>query len=162
MTTAVATKPAQAPEADEQPDQSPPVDPQSPPTPAQTPDAPVPTVESRYADERTAEEVARRVKAAREAGFSRTRLTDLTELGGSALWRAEGGRVHKHEVEQLVAVLDRIESGELEPPSRGKVSEVDAKIKGVLAILVEGGQNPKLTKAELVDVIQRAHDALAA
>ncbi len=98
--------------------------------------------DSRYAPEDVAQEVADRVKAAREAGWSRTRLQELVEveggsMKGSALWRAEQGRVHAAEINYLVPVLDKIESGELTLPTKPvkDPGALQARIDAALTLL---------------------------
>lgn len=128
---------------------------------SETPAAPVPQAESRYADEGVAASLAERVKAARDAGFSRTTLQSETELTPAQLWRIENGRAHKHEVTQLVAVLDKIDAGELKPPTKpGKISETQVRLNAVQALL-EAAKEAK-TKAAIVEKIDEALETLVA
>ena len=133
---------------------------QTAPTPAQTPDAPLPQADSKYADSEVQQELAAGVVAARAAGFSRTVLERLTELTPAQLWRIEQGRAHKHEVAQVRDVLDKIKSGEVQPPQRpGKVSETQVKLNAVKTLLEEA-QHAK-TKADILEKIGEAIEALA-
>lgn len=77
--------------------------------------------DSRYAPDEVAQDVATLVKSARDAGWSRARLSELVEaeggsMKGAALWRAEQGRVHATEIKYLLPVLSKIASGELALP----------------------------------------------
>lgn len=128
--------------------------------PTQVPDAPVAKSDGKYASEDDAKLAAQRVLAARDAGWSRTSLQELTELTPAQLWRIEQGRMHAHEAAQLNAALDKIDAGELVAPAKkgGKISESQSKINAALAILT--ADRPKATKAELVDVIAEAVAAL--
>lgn len=53
--------------------------------------------------------IATRMTAARDAGLSRTTLSRITGMTGSALWRAEHDRLHPDEVEPLQKLLDDLE-----------------------------------------------------
>jgi hypothetical protein len=105
--------------------------------------APVARADDRYPADEVSAELARRVLAARAAGWSRTQLQVVSELTPAQLWRIENGRVHRHEVEQLAEVLSRIESGELAAPaqnSRGRSStpdDRDERIRRALELLDE-------------------------
>lgn len=124
-------------------------------------DAPVAQADSKYASDDVRADLASRVLAARQAGWSRTKLQELTELTPAQLWRVEQGKVNKSEVAQVTEALAKIESGELVAPARkGKIGKVQSKINAALAILVPA--NEKLTKKELVDVISQAVEALNA
>jgi ribosome-binding protein aMBF1 (putative translation factor) len=128
------------------------------PAPAQTPDAPVPGSDSRYADEEVQKELATGVRAAREAGFSRTRLQQLTELTPAQLWRIEQGNAHKHEVKQVRDVLERIASGELQPPVKpGKANALHAKVREWLVM----ARDAKTAK-EVRELVEQALQTLDA
>lgn len=125
----------------------------------ETPNAPVPQGDSRYAEPKVAGSLAERVKAARAAGFSRTTLQAETELTPAQLWRIENGRAHRHEVAQLVAVLDKIDAGELQPPQKpGKVSETQTRLNAVKRVLEEA--HAGLTKAAILEKVAEAIAAL--
>lgn len=72
----------------------------------------------RYADASIASQVADRLTKAKEAGWTRPALMQLTGMTASAVWRAQNGKVHQAEVESLTGVLAKIETGELEPPTK--------------------------------------------
>jgi len=126
-------------------------------------DAPVAQADSKYAADDVATDVASRLIAARQAGWSRTKLQELTELTPAQLWRCEQGKINKSEVDQVLEALAKIESGELVAPVRkGKIGKVQSKINSALAILVPAAETDKITKAGLVDAIRQAVDALNA
>lgn len=127
---------------------------------------PATSSDSRYAPEEVSQEVAERVKAARDAGWSRTRLQELVEaeggsMRGSALWRAEQGRVHAAEINYLVPVLDKIASGELTLPAKPikDPSVLKGRVDAALALL-EGHDQVKGV-GNLRELLASVQDALA-
>lgn len=135
--------------------------PEAPVVDAPVADAPVAQASDKYATDAQRETLSKGVLAARQAGFSRTQLQELTELTPAQLWRIEQGNAHKHEVDQVEVALAQIESGDVQPPARkGKIGKAQAKINAALSILLSA--NEKLTKAQLVDVVSQAVEALNA
>lgn len=131
------------------------------------------TQPSRYADEETAAKIAERLAVAGERGFSRPALMELTGMNGSAVWRAQHGRIHPGEVETVTAVLDRIEAGEISPPARAnagggnrltraqleeRCTNLADKLRQVAEIL-DGAQGTKTVK-DLRGVLDHARSVL--
>ncbi|RDI21697.1 hypothetical protein [Lentzea flaviverrucosa] len=85
----------------------------------------------RYADASIASQVADRLTKAKEAGWTRPALMQLTGMTASAVWRAQNGKVHPGEVESLTAVLTKIEAGELKPPTTSKPKRAAKNVKCV-------------------------------
>lgn len=126
-----------------------------------------PTADSRYPAPKVAQEVARRVKAARDLGFSRTRLEELVEAEGgnmtpANLWRAEQGRVHVAELAYLEPVLDKIDSGKIELPAKPvkDPKALQAKVDATLELLRGHGDVKGVNN--LRDLITQALETLAA
>jgi hypothetical protein len=69
-------------------------------------EAPKPAPAPRYAE--GVDELAARVLAARQV-VGRTALAEALGLTGSAVWRAEHGRIHPGEVEPLTAAMEKID-----------------------------------------------------
>ncbi len=72
----------------------------------------------RYADRSYADKIALRLEGAKQKGLTRPALMDLTGTNGSAVWRAQNGKIHPDEVTTFESVLDKIESGEIPAPER--------------------------------------------
>lgn len=126
-----------------------------------TVEAPVAQADSKYASDEVRAELASRLIAARQAGWSRTKLQELTELTPAQLWRIEQGNVNRSEVAQVEEALAKIDAGDVQLPARkGKIGKAQAKIDSALAILL--AVNEKLTKKELVEVVGQAVEALNA
>jgi hypothetical protein len=123
-----------------------------------------PKSDDRYPEVEVAQRVAARVKAARDAGWSRTRLEELVEaeggsMKGAALWRAEQGRVHREELTYLVPVLDKIESGELALPEKPvkDPKALQARVNAALELLAGRAEAKKLAdKSELLEDVYEA------
>lgn len=92
----------------------------------------------RYADPSTCSDVIRRLKNARMKGFTRPLLQQLMQMNGSAVWRAQTGRLHPNEVDTVVQVLDRIERGDFRIVKRGRrtpeIQELRPMMTGVKGI----------------------------
>jgi hypothetical protein len=129
--------------------------------PTEVADAPVAQADSKYASDEVRASIASRLIAARQAGWSRTKLQELTELTPAQLWRCEQGNVNRSEVAQIEEALAKIDAGDVQlPPRKGKIGKSQAKIDKALALLI--AVNEKLTKKDLLDVVSQAVEALNA
>lgn len=135
--------------------------------PEQVQEAPEsPQADSRYPAESVAQSIATRLLAAREAGWSRTQLSELVEgeggnMKGAALWRSEQGRVHVDEVEYLTRVLDQIELGAVAPPKRPSKAHahVDTlRVAQALGLIEAAGDVKRL--ADYKQLLQDIHEVL--
>jgi transcriptional regulator with XRE-family HTH domain len=67
------------------------------------------------------QQIAARIKAARENGYSRKDIADASGLTQSVVWRMQAkASVKPLELDKITGALDRIESGQLEPTRRGR------------------------------------------
>jgi hypothetical protein len=115
---------------------------------------------SRYAEGKEVVDLAERTLAARQV-VGRNRLAELLETTGSAVWRAEQGRIHEDEVDGLKAGLDvvekRIAAGEFvkaaAEPKAKQASKAELQQRVVVGSeLVRSARSDKsITKATLID-----------
>jgi transcriptional regulator with XRE-family HTH domain len=110
--------------------------------------------------ESAAQALAQAALAARQAGFTRPELAQLTGLTTAQVWRVEQGRVHADEFDAVDAVMAKIAQGELQPAKAQRVEPRQAKINAALEIFkaVEGNA----TKAQLWGALVAMRDALHA
>jgi hypothetical protein len=94
-------------------------------------------------------------------------LCELTGMNGSAVWRAQNGRIHPDEVATVTGVLDRIESGEVTPPERAthararRATRADLQARAARAdALLAEADNVK-TVREVRALVGQARAALA-
>jgi len=107
------------------------------------------------------DEVAALVASWREAGFTRPQLTELTGFGGSALWRAEKGNVHRTEVATYDELADRIAAGDVQPPRKpGKVDPTQERVDAAVALV--DALTDKATKADLRAALDAVRATLVA
>lgn len=101
-----------------------------------------------YAIEVDAATVASELRAAREAGFKRPELADLTGLTPAKVWRAEQGRLHASEYLPVRSALDKIASGEVKPAAAQRSASAE-QVRIDAALRAIAGVPDKATKAEL-------------
>jgi hypothetical protein len=115
---------------------------------------------SRWVTGQDAEALAEQVLAARQV-VGRNRLAELLETTGSAVWRAEQGRIHEDEVDGLKAELDvvekRIAAGEFvkaaaEPKAKqASKAELLHRVEVVTELVRSARSDKSITKATLID-----------
>jgi hypothetical protein len=121
----------------------------------------------RYADPDVALQVAGRLTNAKIKGFTRPMLCELTGMNGSAVWRAQNGRIHPDEVAAVTGVLDRIESGEVAPPERAtharvrRATRADLQARAARADALLAETDNVKTVREVRALVGRARAALA-
>lgn len=81
--------------------------------------------------------------------------------GQGPVWRAQNYKIHTDEVDAVLAFLDDVEAGKVEPPSRSRantVKELQQKVED--ALLELSGDVTKLKLAELREAVLAARRAL--
>jgi hypothetical protein len=119
----------------------------------QEPQAPeVEQPQPRYAE--GVDELSAKVLAVREQ-VGRAALAAFAEQTQSAIWRWERSRVHPEERDALVALVGRIEAGELPVPEPRAAAvtkaELTHRIEVVIDLLGKSRGDRKVSKSDLVD-----------
>lgn len=98
--------------------------------------------------ESAAQSLATATLEARQAGWTRPELAELTGLTVAQVWRVEQGRVHADEFDVVDAALAKIVRGEVQPKSAAKPRDArQARIDAALAAIDVTPKNA--TKSEL-------------
>lgn len=123
-------------------------------------------------------QVAERLEAAKAAGWTRPGIAvalfertgderwggpdaERKTAGQGPVWRAQNFKIHVDEVDAVLAFLDDVEAGKLEPPTRSRVNRVRELEERVQQALLElSGDVKRLKLPELREAIVAARRAL--
>ncbi|SEE90893.1 hypothetical protein [Jiangella alba] len=99
------------------------------------------------APDAVAQDISRRLLAARAAGIPRPVLAQECGYTQSVVWRGEQGRALASEVEAFTRMLDRIDAGKITPPERkrGRPSQL-VELKAAVDSAVELIEKARATK----------------
>lgn len=122
MPRTTTTKSAKSAKSTETADVTAVAEPTAEPTAAPAPVAALPekpvVASGRYADPETLKAIANGLDRAKAKGWTRPALSALTELNGSAVWRAQNHKTQVGEVDLWLYTIKQIDEGKVQMPER--------------------------------------------